>query len=74
MKRTTLISLVAAVLLAGCSDGAMLGPAQTSPKRAAALCNGDDDRVTPTQDEARIVAAFHSGEISFNECMQRLRG
>ena len=73
MKRTTLISLVGAVLLAGCSDGAMLGPAQTSPKRAAALCNGDTDRFTPTQDETRIVTAYRSGEIPFNECMRRLR-
>lgn len=73
MKRTALVTLATATLLIGCGDGTMFGTEQTTPKRAAALCNGYDDRYTPTQDEAPVVSAFQSGQISFSECMRRLR-
>jgi hypothetical protein len=73
MKTTTLVPIITAAFLAGCSDGAMLGPVATSPKHAAWLCNGDQDRASPTRDQAKVVAAFQGGEISFDECMRRLR-
>lgn len=73
MNKTTLITLLGASFLAGCSDGAMLGSAPTTPKRAAELCNGWDQNVTPNPEEAKIVGAYRAGEITFNECMGRLR-
>ncbi len=73
MKTTSLVPIITAVLIAGCSDGAMLGPAATPPKQAAWLCNADQDRAAPTPDQAKVVAAFQAGEISFDECMRRVR-
>ena len=74
MKISTLAAILTALLLAGCSDGAMIGPAETPPKQAAWLCNGDQERASPTPQQAQAVAAFQAGEISFKECMARVRG
>ena len=72
MNKLTVIPVVTASILAGCGDIG-LQAARTSPKQAAELCNGWTGAM-PAEDQAKVVASYRAGEISFNECLLRLRG
>ena len=72
MNATTPIA-IAAVILTGCGNASLPGTAGSSPKEAAELCNAWNERVEPSPGQAQVVAAFEAGEISFNECLRKLR-
>jgi hypothetical protein len=73
MHKLTLITVATASILAGCSDMRLPATAQTTPKHAAQLCNGWYENVAPTEKQAQVVANYRAGQISFNECLLRLR-
>jgi len=71
MRKLTVITLATAAILAGCGEVGMQA-ARTSPKQAAELCTGWSE-ATPAKEQAKVVASYRAGEISFNDCLLRLR-
>ena len=71
MNKLTVIPLATASILAGCGDVG-LQAARTTPKEAAELCTGWTE-MTAAKEQTKVVASYRAGEISFNECLRRLR-
>jgi hypothetical protein len=73
MHKVILIQVAAVSILSGCSDGGDRAAAGTTPKRAAELCNAYVESPAPAPDQETVVSAYKAGDISFDECMRRLR-